>query len=72
MFAPMLESFDDSVLSDDVVVLLAHLAVELVLVESVAQLVVVDLVLVESVAQLVVVDVVVADSAEPVLSSDCT
>ena len=54
----MLESFDDSALSDDVVVLLAHLAVELVLVESVAEL--------------VVVDVVVADSAEPVLSSDCT
>ena len=58
MFAPMLESFDDGALSDDVVVLLAHLAVELVLVESVAQL--------------VVVDVVVADSAELVLSSDCT
>ena len=58
MFAQMLESFDDSALSDDVVVLLAHLAVELVLVESVAQL--------------VVVDVVVADSAELVLSSDCT
>ena len=58
MFAPMLESFDDSALSDDVVVLLAHLAVELVLVELVAEL--------------VVVDIVVADSAEPVLSSDCT
>ena len=58
MSAQMMESFDDSALSDDVVVLLAHLAVELVLVESVAEL--------------VVVDVVVADSTEPVLSSDCT
>ena len=54
----MLESFDDSALSDDVVVLLADLAVKLVLVESVAEL--------------VIVDVVGADSTEPVLSSDCT
>ena len=43
MIVPMMESFDDCALSDDVVALLAHLAVELVLVELAVKHVVVDL-----------------------------
>ena len=43
MFVVMMESFIDGALSDDAVALLAHLVVELVLVELVVELVVADL-----------------------------